>query len=103
MGDDRGTAVDGRPSAAGSTASIPGLAELWARTTGDPRVVIAILDGPVDRAHPSLAGARLESIEATVSGWPRPRGPATRHGTVVASLIFARHDPASPVRGLAPG
>ena len=74
-----------RAVAAGSIPSIPGLSELWSETLGDPRVVVAVLDGPVDRGHPSLAGARLDVIEATTpvragsSG-----GPATRHGTAVA-------------------
>ena len=30
-------------------AGYPSLADLWARTRGDPRVTIAVLDGPVDR------------------------------------------------------
>ena len=39
-------------------ASIPGLKELWTHTRGDPRVCVAILDGPVDQSHPSLVGSR---------------------------------------------
>jgi cyanobactin maturation PatA/PatG family protease len=84
-------------------ASIPGLLDLWSETTGDPRVVVAVLDGPVDRAHPSLARAHLETIESAAPVVPRPDGPATRHGTLVASLIFGRHEPESPVWGMAPG
>jgi cyanobactin maturation PatA/PatG family protease len=84
-------------------ALIPGLSDLWAETTGDPRVVVAILDGPVDRSHPALAGARLETVEAAVPAVARHGGPATRHGTAVASLIFGRHAPDNPVRGMAPG
>jgi cyanobactin maturation PatA/PatG family protease len=72
-------------------------------TNGDPRVIVAILDGPVDRSHPSLVGARLETVEAAVSAIPRQGGPATQHGTAVASLIFGQHVPDSPVRGIAPG
>ncbi len=33
----------------------------------------------------------------------RPGGPATAHGTAVASLIFGRHRPDNPARGIAPG
>ncbi len=36
---------------------LPGLPELWSETLGDPRVVVAVLDGPVNRGHRSLAGA----------------------------------------------
>jgi cyanobactin maturation PatA/PatG family protease len=82
---------------------IPGLPELWAETLGDPRVVVAILDGPVDRGHRSLAGVRLEVIEAVVPAVADPDGPATRHGTAVASLVFGRHGPDGPVSGMAPG
>ena len=35
----------------------PGCRELWSGTLGDPRVVVAVLDGPVDRGHP-VAGRR---------------------------------------------
>ena len=80
-----------------------GLLDLWSETTGDPRVVVAVLDGPVDRSHPALAGARLETVAGAAPAAPRPGGPATRHGTAVASLIFGQHGPASPVRGMAPG
>ena len=83
--------------------SIKGLGDLWAETTGDPRVTIAVLDGPVDRTHPALAGADLTAVEVTVPALPRPGGTATRHGTLVASLIFGRHGSTSPVAGIAPG
>lgn len=75
---------------------VPGLPELWSETTGDPRVVASVLDGPVGRGHRSLSGARLNMIEAAASVAPDPNVPATRHGTVVASLIFGRHEPDGP-------
>src|SRR5690349_877916 len=82
---------------------ITGLSELWSETLGDPLVVVAVLDGPVDRGHRALAGARLEVVESTVPAAPDPGVAATRHGTAVASLIFGRHSPDSPVLGMAPG
>ena len=89
--------------AIGSVRSIKGLRDLWAETTGDPRVTIAVLDGPVDRTHPALAGTDLTTVKVTVPAVPRPGGSATRHGTLVASLIFGRHESESPVAGIAPG
>jgi cyanobactin maturation PatA/PatG family protease len=80
-----------------------GLLILWSETTGDPRVVVAVLDGPVDRSHSALAGAYLETIAGAAPGAPRRGGAATRHGTAVASLIFGQHGPESPVWGMAPG
>lgn len=77
---------------------LPGLASLQAETLGDPRVVIAMLDGPVDRAHECFLGADVTTIE-TLAGHTGS-GAAVRHGTHVASILFGQ--PGSPVPGLAP-
>jgi cyanobactin maturation PatA/PatG family protease len=81
-------------------SKLPGLAELWTRTLGDERICVAVVDGPVDLGHPSLADARLVRAEGIWS----PEGldgPKARHGTHVASIIFGQHS--GPVRGVAPG
>jgi cyanobactin maturation PatA/PatG family protease len=80
-------------------AAIPGLAELWAETLGDPRICIAVLDGPVDLDHPSLAGANLTLVE-TLAWGEVESGPVAEHGTHVTSVIFGQH--AGPVKGIAP-
>ena len=90
----------GRCNAYGLERQIPGLAELWARTLGDPGVCIAVLDGPVDLSHPCFSGADLEQVEGPASGGGGGQGAAVWHGTHLASLIFGQ--PGSPVRGLAP-
>ena len=79
--------------------SVLGIRELWNETLGDPSICIAVLDGPVDVAHPSLAGANLTILETIASG-NAVMGPAADHGTRVASIIFGRHD--GPVKGIAP-
>lgn len=79
---------------------IPGLPELWAKTLGNPRIRIALLDGPVDQTHPSLAAANLTLLGTLISGSAN-QGPASQHGTHIASVIFGQHG--SPVRGIAPG
>jgi hypothetical protein len=65
---------------------------------GDPRVTVAVLDGPVDASHPCLAGAALEFP----LGQPAfdVADAAARHGTHVASVIFGRPD--GGVAGIAP-
>jgi len=78
---------------------IPGLKELWAETIGDPRICIAVLDGPVERSHPSLAAANLTQLDTLVSGIA-DRGSALQHGTHVASVIFGQHD--GLIKGIAP-
>ena len=57
----------------------------WAQTLGDPRIRIAVLDGPIDRSHPCFAGARLEHLPTT-SESACGEGPASIHGTHVARL-----------------
>jgi cysteine desulfurase family protein len=80
-------------------AEIPGIRELWSETLGDPRVCIAVLDGPVDLSHPCFQGADIVVHPSSVAG--PSKGSATQHGTHVASVIFGQHN--SAVRGIAPG
>src|SRR5262245_9259892 len=93
----RGTRPRSRSLSA--VAAIPGIRELWAQTLGDPAICLALLDGPVDFSHPSLAGANLPRLQTLVCA-EADEGPACRHGTHVASVIFGRHD--GPVPGLSP-
>jgi hypothetical protein len=85
--------------AAPTALDIPGIEELWAETRGDSRICIAVLDGPVDLSHPSLAAARLDRVETLVPG-SAEQGPALQHGTHIASVIFGQHD--GPIKGIAP-
>lgn len=78
---------------------IPGLQDLWAKTLGDDRICIAILDGIVDRTHPSLAGAKLTQLETLVSGATHSKT-AAQHGTHIASIIFGQHE--GQIQGIAP-
>ena len=74
---------------------------LWRINRGSPDICVAILDGPVDVAHPCFGGADLMAVDAPTTSPDASAGPATRHGTHVASLIFGQ--PNSVVRGVAPG
>ena len=79
------------------TTDIDGLQALWSRTLGDPRVLIALLDGPIDLSHPTLAGARLRYLDEQ----PAPTDRSLfGHGTHIASLIFGQHS--GSVKGIAP-
>jgi hypothetical protein len=89
-------------------AAIPGVAELWELTRGEPSVRIAVIDGPAELTHPCFEGATLEIVAP--SWLPRepdldeiPGGYEARleHGTWVASVLFGR--PGSDVTGLAAG
>jgi hypothetical protein len=78
---------------------MPNIEALWVETLGDPHICVAILDGPVDLSHPSLRRAQLRQLD-TLAGGAGVEGPAGRHGTHIASLIFGQHD--GPVKGIAP-
>jgi subtilisin family serine protease len=56
-----------------------------------------VVDTRVNIGHPALKGQRIETIELTPRGYPKPRGD---HGTAVVSLIAGRAD--GPVPGLLP-
>ncbi len=77
--------------------SVTGVRDLWSATRGDRRIRVAILDGPVDRGHPSFAGANTTCVETLVACEDRD-GPGARHGTHIASVILGR----GTVHGLAP-
>ncbi len=69
------------------------------RREGIPESPLHYLDGPVDLSHKSLAGADLVRIETLVSGEAN-LGPASKHGTHIASVIFGDHE--GPIKGIAP-
>ncbi|MCK2215760.1 S8 family serine peptidase [Actinomadura sp. ATCC 31491] len=81
--------------------AVPGVAQVWEHTRGEPSVTIGLYDSPVDLAHPSLAGAALDHR----SPWwlpPGPDGPAAQeHGTFTAGVLLGR--PGSVLPGLVPG
>lgn len=80
-------------------STIPGLTELWAETLGEPEISIAILDGPIDLAHPDLQAANIIQLDSTFTASAN-HSAASAHGTHVASIIFGNHNGA--VKGVAP-
>ena len=79
--------------------------EAWSRTTGDPRVIVAIIDTGVDTFHPDLGADRFVAgdnyIEARQGPWPGDRA-AAAHGTHCAGIIGALHNDIG-IAGLCPG
>jgi cyanobactin maturation PatA/PatG family protease len=80
------------------SAAVSGIETIWNETQGDARICVAVLDGPVDLADPSLRGASLQQLEGLVPSRPDD-GRATQHGTHIAKIIFARDSSAA---GIAP-
>lgn len=83
-----------------NTKKIPGIQKLWASTTGDSKICVAVLDGLVDQNHPCFVGAKLTKLPTLVQGEATPDGIMSVHGTHVASIIFGQ--PNSVVEGIAP-
>ena len=68
---------------------LTGVAELCRKSRGDPRIIVAILDGPVDLRHPSLVDAGLANM-AVRQRHNLAMSSAAQHGTHVASVIFGQ-------------
>lgn len=80
--------------------SIPTLPKLMAMSQGHENIRIAVLDGPVDQAHPCFQNADLRYTPSLVTEKARPDGNMSLHGTHVSSIIFGQ--PGSSVTGIAP-
>jgi hypothetical protein len=79
---------------------LPGVQALRARTQGDSRILVAVLDGLADISHATFEGADVESVRGY---WldDRPSSEFPRdHATHITSLIFGQ--PGTEVEGLAP-
>ncbi|QBS43374.1 S8 family serine peptidase [Nocardia sp. CS682] len=71
---------------------------LMARTTGSPKIMIGLIDGPVDTTHAGLAAALLRGH---ASGCAVPEATACTHATFVAGILSGSRN--SPAPALCPG
>ncbi len=75
--------------------------ETWPTTTGDPGVVVAVIDSGVDLTHPDLVGVTVVAPRNEI--WNNTDvSDEVGHGTHVAGTIFARTDNARGIAGIAP-
>ncbi len=78
-----------------------GVPEAWTTTTGNPSVVVAVIDTGIDLAHPDLDGVPLTAARNVV--WNNGDvHDDVGHGTWVAGTILAETDNAQGVAGVAP-
>jgi subtilisin family serine protease len=64
------------------------LAPLMAVTGGNAEIIIGLIDGPVAKDHPGLAGARLRELaSAPNEAFSLAKSTACRHGTAVAGML----------------
>ncbi len=82
-----------------AVTDIPGALPLWRRVSGgSPDIRIAIIDGPVDLAHPALQNGNV--MFRAQPGIAAATTVRSEHGTHVSSIVVG--NPGSPVVGLAP-
>jgi serine protease len=84
-----------------------GLASAWARTTGNPGVVVAVLDTGVDASNAEFAGRMVPGYNAMtgIADDPTnfaPTADDAGHGTHVAGTIAAAGNNAAGIAGIAP-
>jgi subtilisin family serine protease len=73
------------------------LGPLMQRTSGVPRIAVALIDGPVALDHPDLAADRIREIPGVLRGTcARAGSAACRHGTFVAGVLNAKRGSVAP-------
>lgn len=91
-----------RPDDGGDLARRIGLEALIANGPGARRIVVGMIDGPVDMSHPDLRDAEIRSIgPAADAACTVAESPACQHGTMVAGVLVASRSSRAP--GLCPG
>jgi subtilisin family serine protease len=75
--------------------------DAWPTTTGDPGVVVAVIDSGVDLAHPDLAGVAVTDPRNEIWNTTDVTDDLG-HGTHVAGTIFAQTDNTVGIAGIAP-
>lgn len=92
----------------GQNGGVPGAdihaSQAWALTTGNPSVIVAVVDSGVDADHPDLAGKLLPGRNF-VAGAPDPNNTDddAGHGTHVAGIAAATSNNAGGVAGVSWG
>src|SRR5947209_15496668 len=73
---------------------LPALMEL---TSGQPEIMIGLLDGPVAKNHPDLVSEHIREIPESVHGMCiHPKSVACMHGTFVAGILCAKRGSDAP-------
>jgi subtilisin family serine protease len=81
----------------GDPLQVVRLRALMDLTSGRPEIVIGLIDGPVGRDHPDLAGDGIRQISGGSGGASAKADPqALMHGTFVAGMLSARRSSTAP-------
>jgi subtilisin family serine protease len=73
------------------------LPALMERTSGQPEIVVGLLDGPIATNHPDLASEHIREIPGSIcSACTQTKSIACRHGTFVAGILCAKRSSNAP-------
>lgn len=73
------------------------LRPLMARTTGNPRITIGLIDGPVALDQPDFAASNIQTVAGQVPGaCALATSFACQHGTFVAGILSAKRGSVAP-------
>jgi subtilisin family serine protease len=73
------------------------LTALMALIQGKPETVIGLIDGPVIKAQPHLAGEQIREVPGNLSGrCTQTSSTACQHGTFIAGILLAKRDSQAP-------
>jgi subtilisin family serine protease len=73
------------------------LTALMERTSGEPEIVVGLLDGPVATNHPDLTNEHIREIPGSIrSACAQTGSVACLHGTFVAGILSAKRNSNAP-------
>ena len=80
-----------------TAAELVRLSPIMKRTSGDKRVRIGLVDGPVFTGHESLARENIQEISKSVgASCTQLHSSACQHGTFIAGMLVARRGTSAP-------
>ncbi len=97
--DNQGLAIQGN----GTPGADMSVTDAWTLSTGDPGVVMVIIDSGVDTTHPDLTGNLLPGYDATGNGsqgFPNTNYSSDGHGTACAGIAGAKGDNGIGIAGV---
>src|SRR5712691_8171111 len=73
------------------------LTALMERTSGQPEIIVGLLDGPVATNHPDLESEHIRQIPGSICGaCTQTKSIACLHGTFVAGILCAKRSADAP-------
>jgi subtilisin family serine protease len=73
------------------------LQALMAISSGDPSMIIGLIDGPVDYSHADFQGSQIRAVrESQLTACKNSSSIACRHGSFIAGMLCAKRGSSAP-------